>query len=122
MSDLNNLANSVMRGRIAPSWYQWGFNLNGSASWLESFTNFFTSVDVQILPDYEDDKPMFYDFTSSHLNGLSGAQAAMRARELLILFNGVMRVSRGLDFRDFTIGAGRDLWTGQRRKRIISVP
>lgn len=100
-----------MQPRVAPSWYQWGFNLNCNVSWIESFTSFFTSVDIQILPDYEDDRPTFFDFTSPHLNGLSGAEAAMRARELLILFNGVMRASYGLEFRDFTISAGRDLWT-----------
>ena len=127
MSDTENpQSNASRRGRVAPSWYQWGFNLNGSTSWLESFTNFFTSVDVAILPDYEDDKPTFYDFTSPHLNGLSGAQAAMRARELLVLFNGIMRVSRGVEFRDFTIGAGRNLWTHEPVQedyfRTVAVP
>jgi hypothetical protein len=127
MSDIDNLlARLPKRGRVAPSWYQWGFNLNGSASWLESFTHFFTSVDVQILPDHEDDRPTFYDFTSPHLNGLSGAQAAMRARELLVLFNGVMRVTRGVEFRDFTLGAGRDLWTREPAQedhfRTVPVP
>ncbi len=112
------------RLRVAPSWYQWGFHLNGSAPWLESFTNHFNSIDVQILPEHDDDRPTFFDFTSPHLNGLSGAQAAMRARELLILFNGVMRVSGGLNFHDFTIEAGRNLWTNEpaREDYLRTVP
>lgn len=111
MSDSEEFINDTPRYRVSPSWYQWGFNLDGGANWLEGFTGSFTSVDVQILPEYEDDKPTFFDFTSPHLNGLSGAQASMRARELLILFNGIMRVSRGLAYRTLSIGAGHDLWT-----------
>ncbi|UVW30577.1 hypothetical protein [Massilia sp. H6] len=127
MTDIENDPSSIRpRGRLAPSHFQWGFHLSGNEGWLESFTNHFTSVDVQILPEYEDDRPTVYDFTSPHLNGLTGAQAAMRARELLILFNGVMRVRFGADFYDFTLGEGRDLWTREPAQedfyRTVPVP
>lgn len=127
MTDIEHDPSSICpQGRLAPSHYQWGFHLSGNEGWLESFTNHFTSVDVQILPEYEDDTPTVYDFTSPHLNGLTGAQAAMRARELVILFNGVMRVRFGADFYDFTIGEGRDLWTGEPAQedfyRTVPVP
>jgi hypothetical protein len=114
------------KGRLAPDHYQWGFHLDGNENWLESFNNQFNSVDVQILPNYEDDRPTTYDFTSHHLNGLSGAEAAMRAAELLILFNGVMQVQFGENFRPFRLAEGRDLWTGQPAQadffRTVPVP
>jgi hypothetical protein len=114
------------KGRLAPTSYEWAFHLSGNEHWLQNFTNHFSSVDVQILPDYEDDRPPYFDFTSHHLNGLTGSQAAMRAQELLILFNGVMRLQVGVDFREFTLGQGRHLETNQRARvdfyRTTSVP
>jgi hypothetical protein len=104
------------RPRLASTHYEWGFHLSGNENWLDSFTNHFTSVDVQILPHFEDDRPTTYDFTSPHMNGLTSAQAAMRARELLILFNGVMYVREGLNFYPFSIGEGYDLWSHKRAR------
>lgn len=119
-------AGTSQRPRLASTHYQWGFPLHGNEHWLDSFTNYFTSVDVQILPNYEDDRPTTYDFTSAHMNGLSGAQAAMRARELLVLFNGVMFVRDGLNFYPFSIGEGYDLWSHSPARvdyvRAVPVP
>lgn len=76
-----------------------------------SFTDRFMSVDVAILTDHDDDRPPFYHFSSPHLNGLTGAEARMRAQELLTLFNGTMRAYFGANFYDFSLGDGRDLLT-----------
>jgi hypothetical protein len=102
------------RGRLAPTSCEWVFQLRGNEHWLQDFTNHFTSVDLRILPDYYDDRPPFFDFTSHHLNGLPGDQAAMRARELLILFNGVVRLRVGEDFHEFKLGEGRNVETKER--------
>jgi hypothetical protein len=97
------------RGRLAQEKLQWAFQLDGNFGWMQSFTDHFMSVDVVILVEHEDDRPPYYDFSSPHLNGLTGSQARQRANELLILFNGTMRAYFGADFHDFTIGEGRDL-------------
>lgn len=99
------------KGRLAQEKLQWAFQLDGPVSWMQSFTDHFMSVDVVILTDHDDDRPPYYDFSSPHLNGLSGSQARQRANELLILFNGTMRAHFGADFNNFTISEGRDLRT-----------
>lgn len=104
-------------GRWAPTSYQWAIEMYGNEHWLESFNNRFNSVDIIIIPDYEDDRPTFYDLTSPHLNGLTATEATMRAKELLILFNGVMRVREGYDFRDFT--AGKIVEVATRRRHPV---
>lgn len=126
MSDTVPAAAPPQRPRLASAHYQWGFPLQGSVHWLNSFTNYFTSVDVQILSNHEDDRPSTYDFTSTHMNGLAGAEAAMRARELLILFNGVMYECFGIDYQPFNISEGYDLWSHQKARvdylRTVPVP
>ncbi|WP_075793409.1 hypothetical protein [Massilia putida] len=127
MNDSDQLtAATPKRGRLASTHYQWGFHLNGNEHWLESFTNFFTSVDIAIIANHEDDRPTTFDFTSTHLNGLTGVQAAMRARELLTLFNGVMQLREGDRFRPFRIGEGYDFWSHARARvdyfRTVPVP
>jgi hypothetical protein len=99
----------LKRGRLAQKQGQWAFQLDGNFGWMQSFTDYFVSVDVDILVEHEDERPPYYDFSSPHLNGLSGSQARQRANDLLILFNGTMRANFGADFYNFTIGEGRDL-------------
>lgn len=99
----------LKRGRLAQEKLQWAFQLDGNFGWMQSFTDHFMSVDVAILVEHEDDRPPYYDFSSPHLNGLTGSQARQRANELLVLFNGTMRANFGANFRNFTIGGGRDL-------------
>ena len=99
------------RGRLAQERLHWAFELDTPCSWIESFTSQFLSVDMVIMTDHEDDFPRQYSFSSPHLNGLNAAQATFRAKELLILFNGVMRVEDGLQFYDFTLHRGRNLAT-----------
>lgn len=101
---------------MAPTHYDWGFQLNGNSHWLENYKNHFISVDVGFIGDYEDHRPAFYEFTSSHLNGLPGTEAAMRANELLILVNGMMRVKWGFGFRPFALGEGRHYWKNERAR------
>lgn len=99
----------LKRGRLAQKQVRWAFQLDGNFGWMQSFTDYFVSVDVDILVEHEDERPPYYDVSSPHLNGLSVSQARQRANDLLILFNGTMRANFGADFYNFTIGKGRDL-------------
>lgn len=103
--------NVPRRGRLAQEKLQWAFQLDVPVSWMQSFTHHFMSVDVVILTEHDDDRPPYYDFSSPHLNRLSGSQARQRANELLFLFNGIMRAHFGANFNNFTISSGRDLRT-----------
>jgi hypothetical protein len=110
MTNIGISSTSVLkRGRLAQKQGQWAFQLDGNFGWMQGFTDYFVSVDVDILVEHEDERPPYYDFSSPHLNGLSGSQARQRANDLLILFNGTMRANFGADFYNFTIGEGRDL-------------
>lgn len=104
-------AGAAKRGRLAQEKLQWAFELDAPCSWIESFTDHFSSVDIVILTHYEDDFPRRYSFSSPHLNGLNPAQARLRAHELLVLFNGTMRAHYGPNFYDFTLHEGRNLLT-----------
>jgi hypothetical protein len=88
----------LKRGRLAQKQVQWAFQLDGNFGWMQSFTDYFVSVDVDILVEHEDERPPYYDFSWPHLNSLSTSQARQRANDLLILFNGTMRAKlrRGL--------------------------
>lgn len=92
------------RGRFAVNDPKWCFRLEGHDSWIDSFTNDLNSVDITIFPDYEDDRPTVYFMTSPHLTGLTATQATARAQRLLVLLNGLLRLTQTGWFRGFRLG------------------
>lgn len=92
------------RGRFAVDDPKWCFQLRGNDFWLWSFVRSFNSIDIDVFPDHEDDRPTVYYLTSPHLTGLTAVEAIARAGQLLILFNGLMQLNEGIRFRPFKLG------------------
>jgi len=84
---------------------EWIFPIQKTASWMNDFVNNFDSIDIRIWDDSEDQVGQ-YVATSSHLNGMSGPEAAARMKSLLTVLNGVLRIRRGITFLNLELGNG----------------
>lgn len=92
------------RGRFAVNDPKWCFRLRGNDFWLWNLVSDFNSIDIDLFADHEDDRPTVYYMTSPHLTGLTAVEATARAEQLLILFNGMLQLNEGLNYRPLKLG------------------
>lgn len=84
---------------------RWLFEINPAYSWFESFAHQFSSPDLHIIPDHEDDKPTVYSISSGHLDELDNEEQVWeRAVALMAILNGVLFLSHGFEFRPIKLG------------------